>query len=161
MIDSFVMTNVSFICEIPSCVGIECHEPKTSFCHHSIGKHRTQSISVDGIKRLLRKTSKLLVIAYDLTRKCASRIIGFMLSDCDRRFKDARYHSLSIAYALKGYSFTTQTMRHMMEWALLECTGKMPLCACIFLRRQGYGMAVRDGVDYPLTLLQATEKSLA
>ena len=71
--------------------------------------------------------------AYDLTRKPCIRILGFMLSDCDRRFKDEGYHSIPIAYALKGYSLPTQTMRHMMERVLLECTERglyVPVCSC-------------------------------
>ena len=91
---------------------------------------------------------------YQLTRSRASEFLGFMLSDLDRFFKEAELHAVPIAYALKGYSLSTQTLRSMMEFVLLKCHRRgfyVPVCSS---DRQWHKLAVRDRSDNPLTLLQ-------
>ena len=49
-----------------------------------------------------------------LNRKKAHEILTFLLSDSDREKSVNGIDNIPIAYALKGYSLNTKTMRHLI-----------------------------------------------
>jgi hypothetical protein len=138
--------------------GIECRSSDTSayvFCRHeSQIIIANETISIQSVQALLHDTEKKLESAYNLTRTRASEFLAFMLSDVDRNYKEEEFHSVPIAYGLKGYSLPNQVMREMMEYVLLECYKRALYTPVFSFDGQWYRMTVHDRTDRPLTLLQ-------
>lgn len=123
-------------------------------CRHKSNEIPNSTISIQSVQTLLHDSEKKIESAYNLTRTRASEFLGFMISDVDRNYREEEFHSVPIAFGLKGYSLSNKVMREMMEYVLLECHNRglyTPVCS---FDGQWYRMTVHDQNDSPLTLLQ-------
>ena len=158
-IENFLINNVTFLVEIPSVYGIECDgksETTNVFCMHSQtdASSEKELFNVRQLQIKVRKLQVSVTQAYILTRTKATEFLGFMLSDLDREYHSERHPAVPVAYGLKGYSLPTTTIRKMIEFVLKECWDKglyTPICC---FDGQWSHMAVRDGEENPLTILQ-------
>lgn len=135
-ISSFIKNNVTFLCKLQSCTGVNCRnssETSTSLlCRHKSNEIPNSTISIQSVQTLLHDSEKKLESAYNLTRTRASEFLGFMISDVDRNYREEEFHSVPIAFGLKGYSLSNKVMREMMEYVLLECHNRglyTPVCS--------------------------------
>ncbi|MEW8542406.1 MAG: YqaJ viral recombinase family protein, partial [Candidatus Thiodiazotropha sp.] len=157
-IEEFKKTNVTFLCEVQSSKGLECREMISDLhgklCFHINPGTSEETLNIRTVQTWLYECLTCLESSYQLTRNRASEFLGFMISDLDRLYKEEELHAVPIAYGLKGYSLSTQTLRAMMEYVLFECHKRglyVPVCSC---DGQWHRVAVRDRHDNPLTLLQ-------
>ena len=91
------------------------------YCVHKKPKSSNTRISVRNIQEIIQKATVSINRAYELNRTRAHEFLGFMVSDLDREYSLERYHAVSIAYGLKGYSLPTKTLRGMIEYVLQGC----------------------------------------
>ena len=87
---------------------------------------------VSNVRVMCRTTRDLINEAYQLQWKKASELFGFIITTTDRFHNPSIPSQLPIAYALKGFSMTTDTLRKMMDIVLNKCQeyGINVLCIC-------------------------------
>ena len=94
----YAENNVELVAEMNSIKGYYSNNIKQE---HPIDENEAQlDILIEGLINVSRDVER----AYNLTRKKASELLGFMISDLDREFSFDQLHSIPIAYGLKGYS---------------------------------------------------------
>lgn len=76
---------------------------------------------VDSVLRDIRCLKRWYEEAHELTRKEATEILEFMLSDLDRHFQLEKENALPIAYAMKGPSLSHEVFKKMMDFVIKEC----------------------------------------
>ena len=70
------------------------------------------------------KAEDLTKESYQLARKKATEILTFLLSTTDREKSIHGIDNIPVAYALKGHSLSTETMRRMIEDVRNKCKEK-------------------------------------
>ena len=118
----YVAEESEFICEVPKVRGItsdnifNCSvlEPfRTVYsCKPERRKFHTY---VEDLNISLNEASELLDDAYNLQRRKACEIFGFIVADTDRQYSKKYPANNWIAYALKGNSLDMDITRHMIE----------------------------------------------
>ena len=96
----------------------------------------------------------MLETGHQLARKKAAEVMVWVLSNKDRYWSAEIPNSVPIAYGLKDYKFSSQSLRNACDYILSECRKigiQMPLLA---FDGQWYSLMVRDGSGNPLTILQ-------
>ena len=81
-------------------------------------------------------------------------MLVWLLSDVDRLWKPEIPYALPVAYAMKGYSLDSQTMRKMCHRVLRAAHDKGIHIVCSTFDGQWISLAVRDDHGNPLTLIQ-------
>ena len=72
--------------------------------------------------KTITRIAKLLVEeAYNLQRKKATEILTFIMSDTNRIHDSEKPNQIPIAYALKGFSLSTEKLREMIEEVHIKC----------------------------------------
>ncbi|CAG2249712.1 unnamed protein product [Mytilus edulis] len=145
-----------FICEVPSIKATACSLSQTNTVLPYVFPvaHDAISSSFKDIAVLLSEVKSTLKEAYEICRRKASEVLVWLLSDTDRNYNPEVPNSIPIAYAMKGYSLTTTTMRAMHSGILQTCHEKNVDVLCSCLDGQWIKLATRDINNNPLTLLQ-------
>lgn len=92
--------------------------------------------------------------SFELTRKKATEVLVWLVSDVDRAWRPETPHSVPVAYGLKSYSLTSAVMRNMTDEILAACHEKGVHVACTCFDGQWLTLATRSKDNQPLTLLQ-------
>ena len=145
---SYVDTNVELMAELSSIEGRYLVESMND----QIFSHREDRL--DSLREDLINIDNNVQRAYNLTRKKASELLGFMISDLDREYSFDQLHSVPIAYGLKGYSLSCSVLRKMTEMVLGECFKKGLYTQVCSFDGQWSALVVRDRNNNPLTVLQ-------
>ena len=87
---------------------------------------------VANVRVMCRTTKDLIKEAYQLQWKKAAELFSFIITTTDRFHNPSISSQLPIAYALKGFSMTTDTLRKMINIVLNKCQeyGINVLCIC-------------------------------
>ena len=157
-INEFVENNVEFLAEMTSLKASDCEHSNTSgenekFCSHK-SEHKTGMLTVRETMECLHNCDKHIENAYKLTKAKACEFLGFMISNLDREYKTEQLHSIPIAYGLKGYSMSTDTLRSMIEDVLRHCKERGLYVPVVSFDGQWCRLSVRDHDGAPLTVLQ-------
>ncbi|XP_060589874.1 uncharacterized protein LOC132745056 [Ruditapes philippinarum] len=160
---TYCSEKVKFIAEIPSVKVTKCcQHAEQSNNEFDIGrnKHKTtdnQNInnpSPSGIMTYLHEAKEMLREANDLQRHLASEVLVFLISDLDRIHERERQYEIPVAYALKGYSLTSATLREMIDKVLYDCFRMGVYVPALSYDGLWSKIAVRSKTEFPLTLLQ-------
>ena len=89
-----------------------------------------------------------------LSRRMATKVLVYLVSDLDRTHSKDRMHAVPIGYDLKGYSITAEITRKMMDDILDECYKGLLYVPVVSSDGQWFKLAVRSSKEEPLTLLQ-------
>ncbi|MEW8543591.1 MAG: hypothetical protein AB2693_08640 [Candidatus Thiodiazotropha sp.] len=150
-------TNTKILCEVPSVTAISCQHDASE----EIGCfewHPARDASIDksfaefGIT--VHKAKDAIEAAYKLSRTMAKQVLVVMISDVDRCYEAEIPHAAPVAYALTGYSITSEQMSNVMREVRLQCQqrGLNSVAECFdgaFAK-----IVTRDKDGNPLTLLQ-------
>ena len=156
-VKKFLETNVEFLCEVPSLT------TKQAYIEHSLLKHpyrfaeeptKATKMSLSSSEENLIKLKSALQEAFQLSRKKATEVVVWMLSDVDRLWKSEVPHALPVCYAMQGYSLPVDTMRKMMNDVLQACYDHGIHIACTCFDGQWIKLANRSSTNKPLTLIQ-------
>ena len=118
-IKQWKLNKTEFIRQVPSLKSIEINNtrnpsPQSPFYLPS-PDICPKSLSPDFIRDTASCLEGLIDEAYQLSRKKATEVLVFLLSDVDRSWKPEIPHALPVAYAMKGYILPTEVMRSMMN----------------------------------------------
>jgi hypothetical protein len=83
--------------------------------------------------------------------KKATEVLVWFVSDTDRNRNPELPHSVAVAYAMKGYSLETDSMRKMHDHILYVCASRDINGACSCFDGQWLKLANIDKNDKPLT----------
>ena len=106
------------------------------------------------LKSICHTTCDLVKEAYELQRRKATKILAFVISDTDRIHDGEHPNQIPIAYALKGYSLSTDTLRKMADIIRNKCKDHGIDVLCEATDGQWAKNCVRMKDDLPLTKLQ-------
>ena len=164
-IKTFASTNAVFLCEVPSLTGTACsHETQGSSCvfqEHTSDSGQTQRHRRPDVIQALNNSLLCVREAYQLSRKRATEVAMFMVSDLDRVTDFGLAHSMPVAYGLQGPGVSTDTVRKMLKIVLesLDSAGLEPI---VFSSDgQFIQLMTKDSEDQPLTLLQLQKQHWA
>ena len=119
----FSDTSCTFLGEFPSVKTINQASANTTIINHL-------HADVDSVLKDIRCLKRWYEEAHELTRKEATEILVFMLSDLDRHFQLEKENALPIAYAMKGPSLKHEVFSKMMDFVIKECE-KRGLTICV------------------------------
>ena len=159
-LDKFIQDNVEFILEVPSATAVS--QGNVSFTvidlpyvfplelHVSDSPCQSKIDPID----LCGKMKECVNEGYRLTRKKATEILAFVLSDTDRIWTPEQPHHLPVAYAMKGASIKVNTVKTMVSDVRKKCEESGVKIMCESYDGQWYPLVVRDDQGSPLTKLQ-------
>ncbi|CAC5404088.1 unnamed protein product [Mytilus coruscus] len=143
-IEVYRKTMVTFLCEIPSVKATSREISQTHVNCPYVFPVTKGSVdqSTENIELTLCNVNRVIDETYEICRRKATEVLVWLLSDTNRCWNIEIPHFLPVAYAMKGYSLTTQTMRTMNEhyFGGMQCTRNWH--------------STRDVDERPLTLLQ-------
>ena len=73
------------------------------------------------LKAICRSTYDIIEEAYELQRRKATELLAFVISDTDRIHSAEHPNQIPIAYALKGYSLSTDALCNMVIVVQNKC----------------------------------------
>ena len=158
--EAYTVNKVRKLCEVQSVKAIQCRHDQSAVTepHHQTHSHNVnlnaRETRTDDLQNTLHKAGECINHAYQLCRLKASEVLVFLLANLDRIQKHEVKHAVPVAYACKGYSMKTDTMRHMIRCVLEECYNRGLYTPIVAIDGQWYNIAVRDSSGNPLTLLQ-------
>ena len=118
------------VCEVPSMKVhedySELHKDQSPYYVPEIEYLRNVSDSTIAtkLKAICRVTKDLVSEVYKLQRRKATKILAFVISDMDRIHDGEHPNQIPIAYALKGYSLSTEKLREMIDVVQKKCKAK-------------------------------------
>ena len=144
----FTHQKVRFLCEVPSLKATDMATDNnvSDVVDLHLDDHASSTVCTE-IRSALHE-------AHHLCRKKATEILVWLLSDTDRSWQAEIPHSIPVAYAMKGYSLTTNTMRLMNDVVLDACHSRGIQVACSTFDGQWLPMATKSAKGKPLTLMQ-------
>ena len=92
--------------------------------------------------------------AHLYSRRKATEILGFVLTDTDREWNAEVMHHLPVAYAMKGYSLTSDVLRKMCNDVKNACAKEGVNIVCECFDGQWNTLVVRDEDGNPLNRLE-------
>ncbi|CAG2197667.1 unnamed protein product [Mytilus edulis] len=108
-------TCVGFLCEIPSikCTsnGISQTTTETPYVF-PLHVQRENEDTESNIEKVLTESVFNIKESYQICRRKASEVLVWLLSDSDRQRHPEMQNSVPIAYAMKGYSLSTNIIKH-------------------------------------------------
>ena len=110
-------------------------------------------VDVEDVLKDIRGLKRWFENAHELTRKEATEILVFMLSDLDRHFNLEKENALPIAYAMKGPSLNNE-VRNMTDYVISECENKGLTICVTSADGQWHKYGVRNSENEPLTKYQ-------
>lgn len=153
-------TNIEFLGEFPSTVGVPCSHQKPNnifegrFCHQPRHREVEKFPKLEVLRTYINKCANALESAHNIAKPVASEILMFILSDLDRMFHPEQPHAFPVCYGMKGYSLKTETLRNMIFHVLDEWHRRDMHVPVISFDGQWYRLLVRDSNGRPLTKLQ-------
>ena len=108
----------------------------------------------DELGQVIQKAKQVVRSSYELTRRRATELMVWVLTNKDRNTKTEIPCSLPVAYGLKDYRLTTQAMRNATEAVLKSCSEHGLKVLCFATDGQWLNLMNRDASGKPLTLLQ-------
>ena len=154
--ETFTKRNVKFLGEFPSITARDSNITKTSATSPFVYPLTTcqPPAKHDDMDNLVEEMQSALNETMQLSRRKATEVLVWMLSDADRFWHAEIPHALPIAYAMKGYSLPVSVMRDMTDDVLQACHDHHIHVACTCFDGQWIGLANRSATKQPLTLLQ-------
>lgn len=160
-LNDFVYKNSKFLIEVPSLKGNACshadsedivmeHSPELKSCSNDI-------VTVSELQSSIYKTEKYVRKAYALSRNLAKQVLVIMLTDLDRIFKPEIPHATPIAYALTGYSITSEKVMNMLSIVRKHCTKTNITVIAECFDGAFARIATRGEKGEPLTILQLSK----
>lgn len=172
-IKEFCEENVTFLAEVPSLKAIsECNHPSVSQKEEEIGHHSHNEMNKDKRTLALQECTipdmltnwyemkESLLEANSLGRHLASEVLVFLISDLDRVHKRERQHAVPVAYALKGYSLTSDLLREMLDEVLKRCFELGLYVPAVSYDGQWSKVSVRSSSGAPLTMFNCKKMSI-
>ena len=106
------------------------------------------------LKAICCVTKDLVSEAYELQRRKATEILAFVISDTDRIHDGEHPNQIPIAYALKGYSPSTEKLREMIDVVRNKCKSEGIDVLCKSTDGQWARNCMRSKEGKPLTCIQ-------
>ena len=156
--DIFRQRCTKFLCEVPS-QRVTSHDlplqtsPESPFLSAQ-DKHTPPTLSKKKLQIALSDSIACITKAFELCRRKAVEVLVWLLSDVDRLWKPEIPHALPVAYAMKGYSLDSQTMRKMCNRVERAAHDEGIHIVCSTFDGQWISLAVRDDHGNKLTLIQ-------
>ena len=150
-LDRYIEKNVRLICELPSVTAYESENtinyriknPYKKTSHHTVGTPDKVLIAND-IVEACEKAKDITKQSFELSRKKATEILTFILSDSDREKSKCGVDHIPIAYALKGPSLNVKTMHKMIEDVRNKCKENNINILCDVSDGQWYKIVTKD-----------------
>ena len=166
-IENFVVTHTRLIAEVKSVKASPCvHSDEPNRKYSPLYKHGASNSGLDEnicslettlqeLMEIIHFAKKSISEAHQLCRKLASEIFAFIISDVDRiKVDDTQQYYFPIAYGLKSYSLSVETVRKIMKHLLLCCKRKGIYIPITAFDGQWAKLVIRDENDEPLTKLK-------
>jgi hypothetical protein len=121
---AFVTNNVEFLCELSTCVMFDsCLRTATKSDLFMLPVEKENCVLYrDELGQVIQKAKHVVRSSYELTRRRATELMVWVLTNKDRNTKTEIPCSLLLAYGLKYYRLTTQAMRNATEAVLKSCS---------------------------------------
>ena len=121
---AFVTNNVEFLCELSTCVMFDsCLRTATKSDLFMLPVEKENCVLYrDELGQVIQKAKHVVRSSYELTRRRATELMVWVLTNKDRNTKTEIPCSLPVAYGLKYYRLTTQAMRNATEAVLKSCS---------------------------------------
>ena len=127
MLQNYLDANTQILVEVPS-IQIDDNRSnieKAEGPYHIAGTLNVRNVPKSSIaaklKSICQPTCDLIKEAYELQRRKATEILAFVISDTDRIHDTEHPNQIPIAYALKGYSLSTETLQKMTDIVWNKC----------------------------------------
>lgn len=122
---------------------------------HDIRENVNELSKMDTVLRDMQTLKRWFKRSYELTRREATEILVYMISDLDRKFHMEVENSFPIAYAMKGPSLSSDAFREMTEHVMKECQSRYGITIGVTTADgQWHRFGIRDKNDNPLTKYQ-------
>lgn len=159
LLSSFVKTNVEFLCEVPSLHMIDSMlsvrlTPSSPFNKACPVDRAERECSQDDIISTASHTKTVLETGYHLSRRKATEVMVWVLTNKDRNSSLEIPCSLPIAYGLKDYRLSAKEMRDATDYVLEKCHEKGIHVVGFYTDGQWISLMHRDNNDNLLTLVQ-------
>ena len=159
-IQTYLAANSTLVCEVPSLrVRKNEHEMQKGDDGFLIGekmeyKEVQKKFIASKLRVALSSAEQLIQEAYELQRRKSTEILAFILSDIDRIHDGEKPNQMPVAYALKGYSLCTDTLRKMISEVRKACCENGIKVVCDVMDGQWAKVVVRSKDGKPLTKIQ-------
>ena len=158
---SFMETKIEMLAELPSLYKADAHyvAPPSpvplveSTPYYSLPQPDNGESDLD-MSSILFDSEVITTEAYELTRRKATEVVVWLMSDIDRLWHAEIPHSIPVAWAMKGNSLLVRTMRDMTEDILQTCHEEGISIACVCFDGAFAPMAFLAHNGTPLTVLQ-------
>lgn len=159
LLSSFVKTNVEFLCEVPSLHMIDSMlsvrlTPSSPFNKACPVDRAERECSQDDIISTASHTKTVLETGYHLSRRKATEVMVWVLTNKDRNSSLEIPCSLPIAYGLKDYRLSAKEMRDATDYVLEKCHEKGIHVVGFYTDGQWISLMHRDNNGNLLTLVQ-------
>ena len=161
---NYIKMHVTFLCELPS---LKAKKEKPTFNklknqYILQNKHKSLEFKkeaiIKNISEACKEAKKITKESFQLCRKKATEILTFLMSNTDReKVYDAIDH-VPNAYAMKGSSLKTETMRKMIEDVHNKCKEENVDILCEVCDGQWNKITFQDIKYEPLTKIQFQKK---
>lgn len=160
MIDAFLLNNVTFVGEFPSCTVVRLpqkvlfSEGEPYVQNPTNDREKEPSFNVENILSTLHALQKWQSEVYQICRTSATEILMFKANDLDRKFHMEMNNAHPIAYALKGSSLSNEVFGKMVEYVINKCEENGLSVIVTATDGQWHRFGVRNSQDKPLTVYQ-------
>ena len=159
-LELFSERNITLLAEVPSVRMLErTHEEitTTSPYHEVIKSHSVNKSFTDNVADLqvaLTESEECIRNGHQLSRKKATEVMAWVISNKDRQWSPELPNSLPVAFGLKDYKFSTENLRNATNYVLENCKERGIEIPLLAFDGQWYSLLVRDDYGNPLTKLQ-------
>ena len=112
------------------------------------------AMSVNGMLSSLKMVEDIINESYQIQRQKASEVMPILLSSVNREWNPETGHATPIGYFLRGYSLSTDVMRHIADDFQEECHKNGIYVPIQTFDGQWLRLVVRDENDNPQTELE-------
>ena len=157
MLQNYLDGNTQILVEVPS---IQIDDKRSNMekgegSYYTAGALNVRNVPKSSIaaklKSICRTTCDLIKEAYELQRRKATEILAFVISNTDRIHDGEHPNQIPIAYALKGYSLSTETLQKMTDIVWNKCKENGIDVLCEVTDGQWARNCVRSKDGSPLT----------
>jgi hypothetical protein len=160
-LDSFTKSNVRFLGEFPSRTAspsnleraISSPGPYVKF-EQPPRQSTTDSLKLEGLSEIITAIRSCISEWRQISRKKATEVLVWLLQDTDRQWNEECLHSCPVAYAMRGPSLDSVTMRAMNDSVIRACHEKGVRIVGMSIDGQWEKLVTRDASEKPLTLIQ-------
>jgi hypothetical protein len=155
-IKEFCENNVHLVAEFKSKIALPCSHSSTESWRlsHTCKESTEEEVGLADLQRCCMRADEAISTCHRLSCRKASEVLVFLLADLDRIYKPEVPHAFPVAYALKGYSMSSETMRKMIQDVLNELFVQGLYTPVVSYDGQWASLSIRDEYGQPLTLLE-------